>query len=79
MELKISRNLFILVIAAVLIGTALLAANASITPAGPSAGPQIKACQSACGGACCPVKEDLPQGCGGGCGGGPKACSGEKP
>ncbi len=89
MEARISRNLLIVLVAAIVTGTALLAAYANTAPGGFGDTSQIKACQIKCSNSCCQVKGCLPPecGCGGGCSGsngcavdnaggcGPKGCA----
>jgi len=92
MEARISRNLLIVFVVAVVTGTALLAAYANTESVWSGACPQIRACQAGCGNSCCQVKACLSPGCGGGCSGssdaagaadnagscGPKGCTTER-
>ena len=73
MNARISRNLLIVRVVAVVTGTALLIAYANTSPADFGAAPQIKTCQTKCSNLCCQVKACLPPECG--CG---EGCSGSK-
>ena len=75
MEARISRNLLIVLVVAIVTGTALLAAYANTESVWLGACQQIKACRIKCGDSCCRVNACLSPGCGGGCSGSSDAAS----